>query len=102
MGNNYAVTHYHSTVIHSSTWLIKIHHYGMDHDLSPPWTLHNIAKALKFGLFIEPPEQSTIERNIAFQMGSPFKSSHGSLTHPKAAKQSLSLLQEQTTTQYPP
>ena len=40
----------------------------MDHDLSPPWTLLNIAKALKFGLFIEPPEQHTIERNKAFQM----------------------------------
>ena len=39
----------------------------MDHDLSPPWTLLNITKALKFGLFIEPPEQCIIERNIAFQ-----------------------------------
>ena len=38
----------------------------VDHDLSPPWTLLNIAKELKFGLFIEPPEQHTIERNIAF------------------------------------
>ena len=40
----------------------------MDHDLSPPWTLLNIAKALKIGLFIEPPEQHAIERNKAFQM----------------------------------
>ena len=39
----------------------------MDHHLSPPWTLLSITKALKFGLFIEPPEQCTIERNIAFQ-----------------------------------
>ena len=62
-------THYHSTVIHSLTWPIKIHHYvGMDHDHSHPWTLLNIVKRLKFGLFIEPPEQYTIERNKAFQM----------------------------------
>ena len=39
---------------------------GIDHHLSPPWTSLKIAKALKFGLFIEPPEQHTIERNIAF------------------------------------
>ena len=39
---------------------------GMDHDLSPPWTLLNIAKALKFGLFMESPEQHTIERNKSF------------------------------------
>ena len=48
----------------------------VDHDLSPPWTLLNIAKELKFGLFIEPPEQHTIERNIAFEWqltGSPFQ-----------------------------
>ena len=41
---------------------------GMNHDLSAPWTLLNIAKALKFGLFIEPPEQHTIEMNKVFQM----------------------------------
>ena len=39
---------------------------GMHHDLSPPWTSLNMAKALKFGLFIIPPEQQTIERNKAF------------------------------------
>ena len=44
---------------------------GMDHDFSPPWTLLNMtllnmAKALKFGLFIIPPEQQAIERNKAF------------------------------------
>ena len=41
---------------------------GIYHDLSPHWTSFNIAKALKFGLFIESPEQHTIERNEAFQM----------------------------------
>ena len=35
----------------------------MDHDLSPPWILLNMVKALKFGLFIMPPEQRTLERN---------------------------------------
>ena len=40
----------------------------MDHDLSPPWTSLTIVKALRFGLFIVPPEQCTIERNKAFQM----------------------------------
>ena len=40
----------------------------MDHDLSPRWTLLNVVKALKFGLFIIPPEQHIIERNKAFQM----------------------------------
>ena len=39
---------------------------GMDHDLSPPWTLLNMVKALKFGLFIIPPEQQIIEKNKAF------------------------------------
>ena len=39
---------------------------GMDHDLSPPWTLLNMAKALKFSLFIILPEQQIIERNKAF------------------------------------
>ena len=41
---------------------------GMDHDLSPTWTLINMAKAIKIGLFILPQEQHTIERNKAFQM----------------------------------
>ena len=41
---------------------------GMDHDLSPPWTLLDMVKALKFRLFIVPPEQQTLERNKAFQM----------------------------------
>ena len=39
---------------------------GMDHDLSLPWTSLNMVTALKFGLFIVPPEQHTIERNKAF------------------------------------
>ena len=29
----------------------------MDHDLSPPWTLLNIKKAIKAGLFAQPSEQ---------------------------------------------
>ena len=73
----------------------------MDHDLSPPWTLLNIAKAIKSGLFLQPPAQHTIERNIAFQMvnnGSPFKNNHGSLTHPKAPNWFLSTLQVWTIT----
>ena len=41
---------------------------GMDHDLGPPWTLLNMAKALNFRLFNIPPEQHTIERNKAFWM----------------------------------
>ena len=41
---------------------------GTDHDLSPPWTSLNIVKAIKSGLFLQPPAQRTIERNIAFQM----------------------------------
>ena len=38
----------------------------MDHDLSPPCTLLNMANALKFGLFIIPCEQETIKRGKAF------------------------------------
>ena len=38
----------------------------VDHDLSPRWTSLNMAKALKFELFIILPEQHTIERNNAF------------------------------------
>ena len=41
---------------------------GMDHDLSPPWTLLNVAKALMFRLLIKPPKQRTIETGKAFQM----------------------------------
>ena len=41
---------------------------GMDHDLSPPWTLLNIAKAIKSGLFAQPLAQHSIEENIAHQM----------------------------------
>ena len=36
---------------------------GMDHDLSPPLTLLNMVNALKFRLFIIPPEQQTLKRN---------------------------------------
>ena len=39
---------------------------GMDHDLSPPWTSLNMVKALKFRLFLIPPEQQTIKRNNTF------------------------------------
>ena len=39
---------------------------GMDHEISPPWTLLNMVKALKFRLFIIPSEQHTIERNKDF------------------------------------
>ena len=39
---------------------------GMDHDISPPWTLFNMVKALKFQLFIIPPEQQTLKRNKSF------------------------------------
>ena len=34
----------------------------MDHDLSPPWTLLNIVKPIKSGLFTQPPAQCTIEK----------------------------------------
>ena len=40
----------------------------MEHDLSPPSTLLNIMKAIESGLFLQPPAQCTIERNIAFCM----------------------------------
>ena len=39
---------------------------GMDHDLNPPWTSLNMAKALKFELFRISPEQQTLKRNKAF------------------------------------
>ena len=32
-----------------------------DHDLSPPWTLLDMVKALKFGLFILPREQQHVK-----------------------------------------
>ena len=35
---------------------------GMDHDLSPPWTLLKLVKALKFRLLITPPEEKIIGR----------------------------------------
>ena len=38
---------------------------GMDHDLSPHWTSLNIVKAIKSGLFAQPPVQHTIEENKA-------------------------------------
>ena len=41
---------------------------GMYHDLSPPWTLLNIMKTIKAGLFAQPSAQCTIEENIAYQM----------------------------------
>ena len=40
----------------------------MDQNLNPPWTLLRMVKALKFRLFIIPPEQNAIEMNRAIQM----------------------------------
>ena len=40
----------------------------MDHDLSPPWTLLNIAKAIKAGLFAQPFPQCTTEKKKAYLM----------------------------------
>ena len=40
----------------------------MDYDLSPPWTLLNMAMALNLGLLIIPQEERTIERGKAFLM----------------------------------
>ena len=37
----------------------------MDHDLSPPWTLLNIVKAIKAGLFAQPLPPCTTERKKA-------------------------------------
>ena len=71
----------------------------MDHDLSPPWTSLNIAKAIKSGLFAQPPAQHTTEENIAHQMvntGSLTKNNHGSPMHLRAPNWSLSPLQEWT------
>ena len=39
---------------------------GMEDDLSPPLTSHNMVKALKFVLSVLPREQQTIEMNKAF------------------------------------
>ena len=71
----------------------------MDHDLRPPWTSINIAKAIESGLFTQPPAQCTIENNIAHQMvnnGLLTKNNHGSPTHPRAPNLSLSPLEEWT------
>ena len=40
----------------------------MDYNLSPPWTLFNMAMALNLRLLIIPPEQSTIEKGKAILM----------------------------------
>ena len=40
----------------------------MDHDLSPPWTLLIIAKAIKAGLLAQPLPQCAIEGNKAYLM----------------------------------
>ena len=40
----------------------------MDHDLSPPWTSHNIVKAIKAGLFAQPLLQCTTEKKKAYLM----------------------------------
>ena len=40
----------------------------MDHDLSPPWTLLNIAKAIKAGLFAQPLPPHTTEKKKAYVM----------------------------------
>ena len=73
---------------------------GVDHDVSPPWTLLNMAKAVKFRWFIIPPEQQTLEMNKTFQMVN--NRATYPLTHLQASKQSLFPLQEQTTAQYLP
>ena len=41
---------------------------GMDYDLSPPWTLFNMAMALNLGVLIIPPKQRTIERGTTLLM----------------------------------
>ena len=38
----------------------------MDHDLSPPWTLLNIVKAIKVGLFVQPSAQLLRDDNTAY------------------------------------
>ena len=39
---------------------------GMDHDLSPPWTLLNIVKAIKAGLFAQPSAQRIRDDNTDY------------------------------------
>ena len=39
---------------------------GMDHDLSPPWTLLNIEKAIEVELFAQPSAQPIREENTAY------------------------------------
>ena len=71
LGNNY-ISYYHSTVIpfhdmanqDSPIW----ERLGMDHNLSPLWTLLNIAKAIKAGLFAQPSEQILRKDSAAYQM----------------------------------
>ena len=41
---------------------------GMDHDLSPPWTLLNIVKALNLRLLIIPPKHRSIKEGRALLM----------------------------------
>ena len=40
----------------------------MDHDLSPPYTLLNIKKAIKAGLFAQPSEQILRKDSAAYRM----------------------------------
>ena len=40
----------------------------MDHDISPPWTLLNITKAIKAGLFALPPPPCTMQVKRAYIM----------------------------------
>ena len=71
----------------------------MDHELSPPWTLLNIAKAIKAGLLAQPSAQHTIEENIAYQMVNNRLTFQEQSWVPDAFKVpnwSLSPLQEQT------
>ena len=41
---------------------------GMDYDLSPLWTLLNIVKAIKAGLFAQPLPPCTTEKKKAYLM----------------------------------
>ena len=72
----------------------------MDHDLCPPWTSPNIVKAIKSGLFPQPPAQCIIGKNIAFQMVNDrltFQEQSWVPEMPKGTHLVLSLLQEQAT-----
>ena len=78
---------------------------GLDHGLSPPWTSNNISKALKFGLFITPPEEKIIERGKAFQMVNSRATYQCRLwipETPSGEQQSLFPLQVMITVQYLP